>query len=278
MDKETLKKYLLEGKNSIDIAEITGIDRNKILKLIKKYDLNCYNQYNRINYKDVNYFNKIDTKEKAYIIGFLLGDGTISKNGHMLLSVQLSDIEILEFIQQELGCSVRTYNKYNKKQKLFPNAKIHIGNRTLCRDIKKLFGGRLKDERHIPIIKKELEPYLLQGFFDADGCITWGIRKDRDRIRQKVSFTSQYKLLEGIQNILIKNNISTKIRPKSKEKCYVMEICSKKEVLKILDLIYSDKDFVILKRKYIKSNALRLELEEFGGTTKEVQSRAELTE
>ena len=157
--------------------------------------------------------------------------------------------------------------KYNKKKKQFPSASIHIDNPIICKDIKKLFGGRLKEERHIPIIKKDLEKYLLQGFFDADGCITWGIRKDRYRIWQKVSFTSQYKMLEGIQNIFIKNNISTKIRPKSNEKCFVMENASKQEVLKMLDLIYSDKDFIILERKYIKSNALRLELEEFGGTT-----------
>ena len=131
----------------------------------------------------------------------------------------------------------------------------------------KLFGGRLKEERHIPIIKKELESYLVQGFFDAEGCITWGYRKDRNRLWQKISFTSKYKMLEGIQNIFIKNNISTKIRPKSKSDCHVMEICNKKEVIKILKFIYSDENFIILNRKYEKSKALRLELEGFGGTT-----------
>ena len=267
LNKDELKGYLLKGMSSRDIENVTGVKYYNVLKYINEYNLNSFNKHNKVNYKDVNYFNKIDTKEKAYILGFLLGGGCLEKREHVTVSVALNDIAILEFIQKETGCNITTSTKYDKKKKQFPNASIHIGNPTLCRDIKKLFGGRLKEERHIPIIKKELEPYLLQGFFDAEGCITWGIRKDRHRIWQKVSFTSQYKMLEGIQNIFIKNNISTKIRPKSNSKCFVMEIASKNEVLKILDLIYSDKDFIILERKYMKSNALRLELEDFGGTT-----------
>lgn len=267
MEKEILKQYLLEGKSSRNIEKITGIDNCKILKLIKEYNLSSYNQHNKLNYKDVNYFKKINTKEKAYILGFLLGDCTVDKRGHFLLTVQLNDIEILEFIQEQLGCNIRIYDRYDKKKKIFPQATIHIGNPTLCKDLHKLFGGRLKEERHIPIIKKELESYLVQGFFDAEGCITWGYRKDRNRLWQKISFTSKYKMLEGIQNIFIKNNISTKIRPKSKSDCHVMEICNKKEVIKILKFIYSDENFIILNRKYEKSKALRLELEGFGGTT-----------
>ena len=40
---------------------------------------------------------------------------------------------------------------------------------------------KLKKGRNLPITSKKLEPYLLQGFFDAEGCITWGYRADRNR-------------------------------------------------------------------------------------------------
>lgn len=264
INKEDLKKYLELGMSSRDIEKVTGIKYYNILTLIEKYELNNYNKYQKPSYKDVHYFNKINTKEKAYILGFFLGDGCIDKEDKFEINIMLEDKEVADFIALELGCNLSIDKILNKNQRRFPNVGIKIGNNILVRDLKMLFGGRLKEERHIPIISKSLEKYLLQGFFDAEGCITWGYRKDRNRIWQKISFTSQYKMLEGIQNILLKNNIATKIHPKSKEKCYVMEFASKDKVLEFINWLYPNDEFIILHRKYNKAQALRLELGEFG--------------
>ena len=76
------------------------------------------------------------------------------------------------------------------------------------------------------------------GFFDADGCITWGIRKDRNKIWQKISFTSQLHLLEGIQKMLYNNiGISSTIKPKSNEDCYIIQFSNKEDVLKFINYI-----------------------------------------
>ena len=105
------------------------------------------------------------------------------------------------------------------------------------------------------------------GFFDGDGCITWGRRKDRNIIWHKVSFTSSYSILYGVQQFLFKLGITTQLKPKQNEDCFVLEFSNKTDVLKFLDYIYPNNEFIILQRKYLKANALRLELEEFGGTT-----------
>ena len=102
------------------------------------------------------------------------------------------------------------------------------------------------------------------GAFDADGCITWGRRKDKNRIWHKISFTTSLKIASGIQMFLIKElNISTTIHPKSNSECYVIEFANKIDIYKFLDYLYQD-DFIVMKRKYNKANALRLELEENG--------------
>ena len=69
-----------------------------------------------------------------------------------------------------------------------------------------------------------------------------------------------------IQKILLKIGISSSIKPKGTEKCFVLKISSKKDVLKFCEWIYSDEDFIILKRKFDVFRALRLELGEFGET------------
>lgn len=264
MEKELLINYLNQGLTTREIGEMIEKENTTVSYWIRKYGLSELLRYKKPQYKDINYFNKIDTKEKAYIVGFLLGDGCISTDNNLECSISLNDIEILEFIQDETGCNIKIDKTVNKTMRRFPNCSIKIGNPTIINDLKKHFGGRLKEERHIPIIKPSLEKYLLLGFFDAEGCVTWGNRKDRNRLWQKISFTSQLRMLEGIQNILLKNDIATKIKPKGTEKCFILEFSDVKRVLKFLDLIYNDESFIVLHRKYNKAHALRLELGEFG--------------
>lgn len=263
MEEKILKNYLEDGLTTREIGRKVGKHESTVSYWINKYNLNESAKYKKPQYNDVNYFNKIDTKEKAYILGFALGDGCLN-NKSLSIRIALKDIEILEFIQSELNCNIQTSNTLNKKKRIFPHASVKIGNKALVKDLNRLFGGQLKEDRHIPFISPKLERYLLQGFFDAEGCITWGRRKDRNRIWQKISFTSQYRMLEGIQNILYKNGIATKLKPKSNDNCYIIEFTAKDSVLKFLDIIYPNDNFIVLNRKYKNAQALRLELGEFG--------------
>ena len=264
MDKFELQSYLEEGMSTREIARVVGKHHNTISYWIDKLDLKDSMRYKKPEYNNPNYFSKIDTKEKAYILGFLLGDSYLSDD-IMELTISLSDIEIMKFIQSEIGCNIQIRDELNKKKRIFPSAIIVIGNNQITKDLNKLFGGQGKVDRNIPFISQKLERYLLQGFFDAEGCVTWGYRKDRGRVWHKISFTSQYKMLEVIQNILLKHNISTKLKPKSdNSKCFVIEFSSKNTVLDFLNIIYPNDDFIVLNRKYENAQALRLELGEFG--------------
>lgn len=264
MSKDLLLKLLLEGKSTREIAEILGMSKSNVGYWINKYNLNGYmiHHSRRKSFK----FGKIDTKEKAYALGFILADSNITPKNIVEIGVEKKDIEIIEFISQIIGSDVNIDNTFDKKTRRFPRARTS----RKINDILTFSSGRLKKERHYPRIRKDLERYMLLGFFDADGCITWGKRKDRNRIWQKVSFTSQLHLLEGIQKMLYNNiGISSTIRPKSNEDCYIIEFSNKDDVLKFINYIYpKDDEFIILQRKYLKANALRLELEEFGGNTK----------
>lgn len=265
MSRDELLKLLLEGKSTRTIAKELGIGKSTVGYWINKYSLNEYTKYKK--HKSNYNFNKIDTKEKAYALGFILADSNITPKNIVEISVEKNDKEIIDFISNIIESDVNIDNTFNKEKRRFPRARTS----RKVNDILKFTSGRLKKERHYPRVRRDLERYLLLGFFDADGCITWGKRKDRNKIWQKVSFTSQLHLLEGIQKMLYNNiGISSTIRPKSNEDCYIIEFSNKEDVLKFINYIYpKNDDFIILQRKYLKANVLRLELEEIGGSTKE---------
>lgn len=258
ISKDELQKYLEDGLSTRKIAEITGYGKTMIGYLVDKYDLTDYLKFKKLpNYK----INKIDSKEKAYLLGFVACDGSINENGSVEVSVCKADKEVVEFLGKIVGSKVIIDDTFNKKQRRFPRARI-IKKIT---DIQTFVGGCKKSDRHFPIANSELERYVLLGAFDADGCLTWGRRKDKNRLWYKISFTSSLKIVTGIQQFLLKRlDISTAIHPKTGESdCFVVEFSNKNDVLKFLDYIYQD-NFIVLKRKYLKSNALRLELGENG--------------
>lgn len=235
---------------------------------VKKHNLQQYSKCSRN--KDTiltNEFEVIDTPQKAYILGFILGDGCIAKNQLDLVEISIAykDKEVLEYIAKNIKANINFHMTLNRKTRTFPHCSIV----KKIPHITKHLGGRLKPERHYPRVRKDLQRYLLQGFFEADGCVTWGIRKDRSRIWQKISFTHHSKCLIGLQTFLSNVlNISTKVLPKSHENAFVLTFCKKENVLKFLQYIYPDKTNIVLKRKYDKYIALRLKSEENGEGSK----------
>lgn len=255
------KGLISEGMSIRAIARLKELDHNRLTKFAKIN--NIPSSFTRPEYKE-DYFEKINTPAKAYLLGFMLGDGCLQNNGRFSIGVALRERETLYLMQSEFNCNVKEYYKTNRDTKSFPRARVSIKNKKIHKDLHKLFGGFKKEDRHIPIVSNGLKKYLLLGFFDAEGCVTFGMRKDRNRLWKKIQFTSQYKLLIGIQKILANFCVASSIHPKGNEKCFVLYV----QTAYTFDLarILNISNFPALKRKQDKLEALlRLESDENGG-------------
>jgi len=266
MDKEYLRSMVIAGVTTREIEKITGVGRSTVSYYIKKYGFTEQQMYRKPTYVQ-DFFKKINTKEQAYILGFLCGDGNYLKDGGFSISIAKNDLCILEFIQKNIGGNIIISNTLNLEKKIFPHVSMSFKYVNYINDLKKYGVFDYKINRKIPIIKEEFYPYLLLGFFDAEGCVSFGYRDDRMRVWQKISFTSSLSLLLGIQKILDMYKISTAIKPKGKEKCYDIVFCDVNRVTNFLDIIYPDDTFIVLKRKYEKAIALRRKLGEFRETS-----------
>lgn len=120
-----------------------------------------------------NFFEKIDTEIKAYWLGFLAGDGTISGN-KVRLCLNLKDREHLQLFKRTVGWTGRDYLHHNNALEVrFSSLKMVTDLANYSITPRKTFTV------NFPKIHKSFEPHFIRGLFDADGCIS---KVKRERI------------------------------------------------------------------------------------------------
>lgn len=130
------------------------------------------------------YFNKIDTEDKAYFLGLLYADGcNYSKRNLITISLQDRDIDILQ-----------KFNKYLKHNKplrfVAKRTKNHVNqyrldlvSKTMCESLISL--GCIPNKTLIlkfPTyhqVPKHLFHHFLRGMWDGDGCISIHMKKQK---------------------------------------------------------------------------------------------------
>lgn len=174
-----LKKYLEKGYTQKKSAELAGLNPSCIGRTIKRNNLIVTRKFGLYRYND-NYFDIIDTENKAYLLGFLLADGYISGN-RIRINNSIDDIEILDLFRKEVTpeCEIKYSNKQKgailrKKQGTVGLTSIHmtqvlrekydiIENKTNYSQFKFNFNT-------IPI---ELQRHFIRGYFDGDGSVSF---------------------------------------------------------------------------------------------------------
>lgn len=191
---------------------------------------------------DQYFFDKIDTEEKAYFLGFLYADGCNHKNSTKVsMWLKETDREILEKFRKILQPSKPL--TYGKKKIGSNQYGIQISNRRISESLtnlgcvpNKTFILKFPTKSQVP---SEYLRHFLRGFFDGDGWIG----------KKEISITSTNDFCKELQRILLdKFNLKSRKRRKNK----VTELCLSVNSSKVfLNWIYNDCS-VYLERKYQK--------------------------
>lgn len=128
------------------------------------------------------YFEDIDTEAKAYFLGLIFADGSISKKGvrsYHNTSLHLSQVfenkYLLEELTKELGSDLPVKVHVRKKngradQKM---ARVDFHSEKLCDDLLKLGMSVNRQEQDIrmPALNPDLMPHFIRGYFDGNGSV-----------------------------------------------------------------------------------------------------------
>lgn len=215
-------------------------------------------------YYNKDYFQKIDSGEKAYWLGFLYADGCICrfykgeklKSMHLEISLCIDDKHHLEkFVSAiQSNIPIKEYvNKCNGKE--YRSCKVTVCCTKMCYDLINL-GCTPKKTFNIvfpsyDIVPEEFIKFWLEGFFDGDGCVH--INKTNNKQRIEVTITGIQSMLNSIDSFLVNNKILTKsskiYQDQRSSACSIYFYGNNAK--RFLDYIYGDTT-IYLDRKYKK--------------------------
>ena len=256
ISKEEMAEELAKGKTVAQIGREYGISHSMIDYISHKYNLKSKFTKHVEERREDNRFVEITSKELAYTVGFLLGDGSMFQNNKDYIEVSqcIADKDVIEWMGEFLHTRPTYKYEFSERSKGTPVIRL----RTKINYISKYLGDGLKVSRGFPSVCEEFEPYLLRGLFDADGHIVGGIRQDRGNFFCTVGFSHHKKCLEGVQKLILDRlGISVKVAQRKPPRTdYKISVGSFKNSFIIMDYMYADTEFMPFHRKYNKYKEL----------------------
>lgn len=240
-DIEIINKYK-SGKTCAEIAKDYNVCLQTIVNVLDKNNISRDNIYHNLNLIE-NYWENIDSFDKAYFLGFMITDGNVYHNA-ITLELNVRDEDILHIFSKYTKNSNKILH-YNRKSKGHFRA-FCVKRLKWVNDLAKY--GVVPNKTQItffPEIPENLYPHLIRGMIDGDGWISLK--------GHQIGFCGSEKCVQGLRDFLVKtlNVFPAKILFTKSNICQVCW-CSKKDMLKICEYIYKDKQDCFLQRKYNK--------------------------
>lgn len=241
-----------QGNTPAQIAENYGCCTSNITRRLKKAGIEFKRDYSKTRYSrndrhkiDIDFFKYINTEEKAYFLGLMYSDGSVSNNQFYL---KLKDEDVIVKFKEALKCDYPITHNENP----YYNYILQVSSKEMCRDLINL--GCYKNKTRIikfPNIDSSLFKHFIRGFFDGDGCLRIG--KTKGKCIFDITSAS-YTFIIQLKTILTPIASHIGITKESKYEVWHLR-CGGQQVQQILDWLYEDST-VYMQRKYFKYQLL----------------------
>lgn len=236
LEKDIINKYN-QGVSSEQIAKDLNLSASTVCRILKRngIDIKGATHFNRKYELKENFFNSIDTDEKAYFLGFLYSNGYLQSNRQSIrFYIHKQDMEILLKFQ-----SLIFEDNYEFKYIEEGNyISLYIYSSVMYNDLIK-HGCTLNKDFNItlPMLQDNLMLPFLRGLYDGSGTIQHKLNSNN----LLILITGNLSFLQSIQQYIAKHNIIGCL-------CYTEQdgvttsfvINNKEDVKKMLDLLYKD--------------------------------------
>ena len=256
--------YVEECRRTQDIAKMFNTTSKTIVRKLHEYGIPV-RQSSTINRKytfNENYFDEINTQQKAYLLGFLCADGWVGVNKYgncdkVGLIVQNGDIEIINHLKKSINGDNIPYIHQNEcigvcicsthlASKLAQYGVVP--NKSLTLNIKTVIERANIHDKFIPS--------FILGYYDGDGGIYKSVGHNKKTIQWSCGFTGTYETCIFLQKWFECGHIIDEHSLNSKT--FTFRLSGKNQVYNGLSKLYHIHNTFSLTRKKLKF----LELEE----------------
>lgn len=213
-----------------------------------------------------NFFEIIDTEEKAYWLGFLYADGYVSQTFRNYVSLTLSkkdELHLYKF-KKSLNSNHNIKNNIIKKGKFFGKeySIIHLTSKKFKKDLENK--GCVNKKSLITIFPKQSIPdnlinHFIRGYFDGDGSVF--LSNEIHHRTKKIEPIIHCRMLgtkNFIEQCIIEMNFPIitlkKYKNSNKEVMYEFVIKRKKRCKELKDFLYKNATIYLDRKKEIFDN------------------------
>jgi hypothetical protein len=259
--QEIINYYEKENLSVTKISKILNTHQSYISKILKKNNVKVKSadESHRKYAINEDFFDVIDTQEKAYFLGFLYADGCNHKESNCVtIDLQTGDKEILEkftrlIFKENPEKQIKNIERLRKikdgEEKIYYSSILNINSKHICTmlDIHGCVPRKTKVLKFPDWLNKDLVRHFIRGYYDGDGSIHLNFKKDR---QCSFKITSTHEFVKKIHNI-IKEELGLHTSLQKATNSCVWDVCNSgnRLVERFLDWLYKDST-IYLERKF----------------------------
>lgn len=245
------------GTKSNEIAKQSGLPIKRVRVILQSEGIQLKSgwEYLKVNNQNDDYFESIDSADKAYFLGLLYADGNVYlKRNRVQITLQNEDIEILIKFANAIGYTGPFYNDRKKYTKMIICSKKMVQDliRVGCIPKKSLI-LQFPTQEQVP---EQLIGHFIRGYFDGDGSVYL-----QDGKFPAASFTSTESFISTLTVILKSKGVDLtnfSKRYKNIENSAGSVVVQRRSNKAFFNFLYQDTDGLFLKRKYEKFKTSKL--------------------
>lgn len=253
---EIVERYKSKSISIAQLAREYNVWPNGIKGILKtrKVEISYDSSENKRKYTlDQEYFDYIDSEDKAYFLGLLYADGyNYEKRSEITLSLQERDSNILERFNVAVNSNRPIFLLKSKKDQHQNKSILEINSKHMSTSLsnlgcvqKKSLILKFPTDSQVPNF---LTRHFVRGYFDGDGSIMQS--KIRD-LYPTANLASSVFFCNHLKTVLDAMNITSSIYDTKNEFTKILFFTNRRSTLDFLNWIYK-KSNVYLERKYKK--------------------------
>lgn len=250
IEEKICKDYSTEEYSPSQLSIKYNVSKATVLKILHRNNVLVTNKRLKNEELKADYFKEINTEEKAYYLGFIFADGSISEYGFSI-SINEKDSYLLDNFRKAInskGVITTSIRGKSSMSRFVINGKKH---KKFYDNLNKygIVPNKTKNTFHLPYekIPKKYWKDFLRGLIDGDG---WVIKTAENRY--KIGFVTQYETTAEDFVFMINEIIEEKWNNKiltPKNKYAVVQFQKYSIVKQIATVLYADNN-ICLSRKF----------------------------